>query len=49
MHPSKDVSFIFGKRTIQELGLSKIYPERDNDTSKWLSHTMGLHILIHRR
>ena len=24
------------------MGLSKIYSEHDNDTSKWLSHTFGL-------
>ena len=29
-------------RKIQELGLSKIYSERDCDTAKWLSHTFGL-------
>ena len=29
-------------RKIQVLGLSKKYSERDNDTSKWLSHTFGL-------
>ena len=30
------------RRKIQELELSKTYSERDSDTSKWLSHTVGL-------
>ena len=29
-------------RKIQELGLSQIYSEHDNDTSNWLSHIFGI-------